>query len=511
MRKFMQMFADMSCFALAAVLAWTVRMGPQAAAENFSSFLPYLVVSLFVGLFIFRVFRLHRHFYRFFSIYDFAHLTAAVTLAILITVAVSFALFRLEAVQRSLPLLHWAFAMAFFLALRLGGMLVGLGAELGVERAGRPLRPETRTPVLIVGFTPLTEVCLRALPLFAGGRCYVIGILDETPHRKGQRLRQTEVIGHPSDLHRVLAELEIHGVHVRKVILTIPRDRLSASSRRALDALEADQRIETMDFRTHTGGFFEQVQETAPTEPARAPNLFPVPAEVQQAARQAICRYGRLKRGLDIIAALALGLIMLPVMALAIPLIWLSMGRPFYFWQERPGKDGRVFRLYKLRTLSHGVDRHGNILADEDRQTLVGRFLRRSRLDEIPQLFNVLIGDMSFVGPRPLLPVDLPAGMPQWASLRQMVRPGLTGWAQINGGQAVSKEDKVVLDVWYLTRMSLWTDIRIVWGTLHVVAGGEKLGLANIRTAYHDLGVHTRVQGPPAARGGLPKGIVPGE
>jgi len=172
-----------------------------------------------------------------------------------------------------------------------------------------------------------------------------------------------------------------------------------------------------------------------------------------------------------------------------IPLIWLSMGRPFYFWQERPGRNGRIFRLYKLRTLGHGVDGDGEIIPDAERQTRLGRFLRRTRLDEIPQLLNVLIGDMSFVGPRPLLPIDLPADLPAWARLRSLVRPGLTGWAQINGGQAVSKEDKVVMDVWYLAHMSLWTDLRIIRATVKVVLKGEKLDHGNICASYRDLGL----------------------
>ncbi len=132
-----------------------------------------------------------------------------------------------------------------------------------------------------------------------------------------------------------------------------------------------------------------------------------------------------------------------------------DVGLPTVFWQQRPGVRGRPFKLYKFRTMRGAHDQSGARIADAERLSAIGRFLRRTRLDELPQLYNILIGDMSFVGPRPLLPVDGASKFPA----RLLVPPGLTGWAQVKGGREISAHDKAVLDIWYLRHASLWLDI----------------------------------------------------
>jgi lipopolysaccharide/colanic/teichoic acid biosynthesis glycosyltransferase len=179
-----------------------------------------------------------------------------------------------------------------------------------------------------------------------------------------------------------------------------------------------------------------------------------------------------LKRGFDFLAASAGLLVFAPAIAIVAALVYATMGRPILFAQARPGKNGRLFTLYKFRTMLESRDPADEVLPDGQRLTAIGRFLRRFSLDELPQLWNVLRGDMSFVGPRPLLPDYLPLYSAEQAR-RHEVRPGLTGWAQINGRNAQTWEERLRLDVWYVDNRSFWLDLKILWLTLLKVARGE--------------------------------------
>ena len=171
------------------------------------------------------------------------------------------------------------------------------------------------------------------------------------------------------------------------------------------------------------------------------------------------------KRVMDVaIALLLLVALSLPMLFVAIVVRW-KMGAPVLFRQIRPGLNRRPFELMKFRTMNDATDSQGSELPDEARLTPTGRWLRRLSLDELPQLFNVLRGDMSLVGPRPLLMEYLPLYTPEQAR-RHAVRPGITGWAQVNGRNAVSWEERFRLDVWYVDHQSCWLDLRILWLTL---------------------------------------------
>ena len=175
-----------------------------------------------------------------------------------------------------------------------------------------------------------------------------------------------------------------------------------------------------------------------------------------------------LKRLFDIIASFS-GLILLsPVIAIVAWKINQKLGSPVLFRQVRPGKDGKPFEMVKFRTMLDAVDSHGQPLPDEERMTAFGSFLRSSSLDELPELWNVLKGDMSLVGPRPLLMEYLPLYSEEQYR-RHEARPGVTGWAQINGRNAISWEDKFKLDVWYVDNCSLWLDIKIIFLTIKKV------------------------------------------
>lgn len=175
-----------------------------------------------------------------------------------------------------------------------------------------------------------------------------------------------------------------------------------------------------------------------------------------------------MKRLLDIVISIAVLIILFPLLLIIPLLIKAKLGSPILFRQKRPGMNATPFEMIKFRTMKNAVDKNGELLPDVVRLTRFGRFLRSSSLDELPELWNVLKGEMSLVGPRPLLMEYLPLYNERQAR-RHDVRPGITGWAQINGRNAISWEEKFELDVWYVENQSLWLDCKILFLTLKKV------------------------------------------
>jgi lipopolysaccharide/colanic/teichoic acid biosynthesis glycosyltransferase len=193
--------------------------------------------------------------------------------------------------------------------------------------------------------------------------------------------------------------------------------------------------------------------------------------------------YWRIKRIMDIVGAACLLVVAMPFAVLIAMLVATDIGRPAIFWQERPGVGGRPFKLFKFRTMSDAHDTQGGHIPEDERLSAVGRFLRRTRLDELPQLYNILIGEMSLVGPRPLLPADQ---CPAYAA-RLLVRPGLTGWAQIIGGRNISAADKAALDVWYGHNASLALDLKILLRTIPIIFFGERVNAKIVHRTWDEL------------------------
>lgn len=184
------------------------------------------------------------------------------------------------------------------------------------------------------------------------------------------------------------------------------------------------------------------------------------------------CRY--IKRGMDILCALAAMIVFCWLYGIIAILVRVKLGSPVIFKQLRPGKDEKIFCLYKFRTMTDERDESGKLLPDEQRLTKFGKWLRSTSLDELPEAWNILKGDMSVVGPRPLL-VEYLERYDDRQRHRQDVRPGLSGYAQIHGRNAISWEKRFELDVWYTENVSLWLDIRIVMKTVVVAMGGKNI------------------------------------
>jgi lipopolysaccharide/colanic/teichoic acid biosynthesis glycosyltransferase len=181
-----------------------------------------------------------------------------------------------------------------------------------------------------------------------------------------------------------------------------------------------------------------------------------------------------LKRLLDIVVSVVALAVLMPIIIIIVWQIKKKIGSPVFFKQLRPGILGKPFEMTKFRTMSNELDVSGVLLPDEDRLTLFGLFLRSTSFDELPELWNVLKGDMSLVGPRPLLMEYLPLYSPE-ENRRHEVRPGITGWAQINGRNAVSWDEKFKMDIWYVDNQSFWLDIRILWLTILKVLSRENI------------------------------------
>ena len=197
------------------------------------------------------------------------------------------------------------------------------------------------------------------------------------------------------------------------------------------------------------------------------------------------------KRALDLLLAVAGIVLLLPVMAVLGLLIRLTIGRPVLFRQQRTGLHGRPFTLLKFRTMTDARDAQGNLLTDGERLTRLGRFLRRTSLDELPTLMNVVKGEMSLVGPRPLITAYLDRYSPEQMR-RHEVKPGITGWNQINGRNAMTWEQKLALDVWYVDNGSLLLDFKILVITVWKVLTGQGVAAPGNATMPEFMGTRKR-------------------
>ncbi|SIT93808.1 sugar transferase [Pontibacter indicus] len=187
------------------------------------------------------------------------------------------------------------------------------------------------------------------------------------------------------------------------------------------------------------------------------------------------------KRLIDFVLSLGAFIVLLPVFLIVTLLLAIANdGKPF-FLQPRPGKHGRIFRVIKYKTMNDKRDAQGNLLPDADRLTPIGSFVRKTSLDEIPQLLNVIKGEMSLIGPRPLLVEYLPL-YNEVQRRRHELRPGITGWAQVNGRNAISWEEKFRYDVWYVDNVSFWLDVKIIFKTIEKVFKSEGISAEGVAT-----------------------------
>jgi lipopolysaccharide/colanic/teichoic acid biosynthesis glycosyltransferase len=416
----------------------------------------YALVSLVASLISFQVFRINDTIARYFSEDDLLNLTKVVVGAELITAIVLFAINRLDGIPRSLLAIH---------ALILGaGLLASRGlANVAASNRDRAKRPQDAAVenVIVIGLNDWSAFLVKFLKSHTPEHWRVIGLLDEHPQWIGRSVNGVQILGTSAHLEALIEEFATHGVYTDRLLVAGEADELSVETLAQVRGVCARNHL-ILDFLPHPlavcltehASIHREVDLELGSLRSR---LVPLP-------------YYRVKRHFDIVAASVLILFLLPALALAAFIVILDVGFPVLFWQRRSGRDGHELQLYKLRTLRPPFDRRGQRIPEERRLSWIGRLLRYTRIDELPQVLNVLVGDMSLIGPRPLLPRDQPPS----AALRLTVRPGITGWAQVNGGTSLSPTEKAALDVWYICNASLWLDLRIIGMTILTLLRGER-------------------------------------
>lgn len=481
MRRFLLTAIDLLLVAVSTALASVLRHDFSMSEDRFTALLPYLLLTLAVAAIVLPAFGTGRSVWRLTTLRDYVHLSIATVLIVMGGVVLGFSFNRLDGIPRSVPVLQ-GLVMLFAMV----GVRVLLRLRHAARQRPQPLRPlqsdtQART-VLIVGLSRLTEAYLHSIKEFGGGHVRVAGLLGRREADIGRIVLEQPVLGLPEQLAKVLQKLELHGVAIDAIVVATRFSKLSADARQALlDTEQAGQipvvyLAETMGFEAHLPPASEKAGGASLSNRAFA-------IDELQLAALAARPYWRVKRTLDVMVSLAGLIVLAPVLVLVALLVALDVGLPVVFAQQRPGLGGWPFRLIKFRTMGASHDADGRRLTDAERLSAIGRFLRRTRLDELPQLYHVLTGDMSFIGPRPLLPVDQ---SPDYA-LRLLVRPGITGWAQVIGGRDIAPLDKAALDVWYVQNASLRLDVEILLRTVPLLLFGERISRAAIETAWRDL------------------------
>ena len=413
----------------------------------------YCAIAVAASLVAFLVFRIREGVAHHFSVHDALEVAKAVVVAELLTTLAMFATLRLEGIPRSTPIIH---------ALILASGLIIYRVVLRMRHRDFTQEAEAADSatenIIIIGCTRLSSLYARMMRAYARYQYRIVAILDGNPRMIGRSVDGVRVVGPPAQLGTIVQEFAEHGIAVTRVLVGADRTNFSEDEMGAIERICADNGL-TLQFIPALVGLTQlQVQQ------AEKPQRIKKPEPAVQ-----LPVYFRRKRIADVALGMVLLVCLLPVFLLVAGLVLLDVGSPVLFWQQRIGVGGRPFLLHKFRTLKPLFNEHGVPTGVSDRVSWAGAFLRKTRLDELPQLLNVLVGDMSLVGPRPLLPQDQPPN----ASLRLAVRPGVTGWAQVNGGNSLTPAQKNEFDEWYVRNASLWLDLRILMMTFgFVVKGG---------------------------------------
>ncbi|HEY7302238.1 MAG TPA: sugar transferase [Xanthobacteraceae bacterium] len=433
------------------LIALYVRDAPILSVNGFADVSLYCSISVICSLISFVAFRIHEGMTRYFSVHDALDIAKSVTVAIFLTAIALFTITRLGGVPRVTLLVH---------ALVLGTGLITARTFARISETNRTSRgaeKHARENIIVIGANRLSSLYLRLLEAHSPNLHRLMAVFDNRPHMIGRALERVRIVGTVDHLESVVNEFAWHGISIDRVLIGADKDELAEDEVAQVRSICATRDIR-LHFIPELIGVHELRKSTISESVAPVqPGLEPTP-------------YFQFKRLLDFAAAITLVVAFVPAWLFVALMVLLDVGSPVLFWQQRLGVGGRTFLVYKFRTLKAPFDRDGNPISESQRLSATGRLLRKFRLDEIPQLLNVLVGDMSLIGPRPLLPQDQPAN----PSVRLSIRPGITGWAQVRGGNAVTAQEKDALDEWYIRNASAWLDAKILALTLLFVFVGEK-------------------------------------
>ena len=439
------------------LLALWIRNAPVlSSSDGWPTVAIYCAIAFLSSLIAFLVFRTRDGMTHLFSVNDSLDVTKAVLLSEFFTCLALFSLTRLDGIPRSTPLIHALLLTAGLLGAR--AFVRTAHSDREPASAGRHLKAPPVEHIILIGSNKLSALYIDFLRAYAQGCRRVIAVLDERAEMIGRSISGIRVLGSTSDLLPIINEFKEHGIRADRIIVGGEPEFLTK---------------EALAEITHTCDEYEMKLDYVPRLVGLS--TLQAPIEQNQAEQEAITRiafspspYFRVKHIADFLLSLLLIVVLLPIFLIIAGVVLLDVGSPIFFWQRRVGINGQGFHMHKFRTLKPAFDAQGQ--STTRRVSWAGTLLRKSRLDELPQLLNVLVGDMSLVGPRPLLPHDQPSD----STVRLMVRPGITGWAQVNGGKLISPESKNAFDAWYVSNASVWLDLQIIGKTIVFMLGGER-------------------------------------
>jgi lipopolysaccharide/colanic/teichoic acid biosynthesis glycosyltransferase len=479
MRSLRILLTDLTLVSVALAASSVLRENLEFSSDHLLALIPYGLLTISTAAIVLPLFGVTTAVWRYSSPQNYRDIVAAVIAIVAGAAVLTFIANRLEGVPRALPLLQALITVTLMIGARITSRLWHM------RRSPRDWQQDVIVPtaesVLLVGLNELAELYLHCITRYARDRVRVIGLLDSQA-RRGLSLLSHRVLGLPEEVADVVRTLEVHGVVITRIVLAVPVRELSVQAREALFALEASNAI-PLEFLDQKIAWERSNPEAVRNGNASETRAQAYAFNARSSEGLARSPYRSIKRLLDLVFAALLLVFLAPIMGAVALVAIVDVGLPVLFWQERPGLGAQPFKVFKFRTMAAAHDAHGRRRLESQRISPIGNFLRRTRLDELPQLISILMGRMSFVGPRPLLPIDQPADY----SARLLVRPGLTGWAQIKGGRAISPTDKAALDVWYVKNISFILDVKIMLGTIPMILFGEKVESDAIVQAWREL------------------------
>jgi lipopolysaccharide/colanic/teichoic acid biosynthesis glycosyltransferase len=456
---------DVFCASAAPWLAFALR-DPRFLEPGFiDQAIIYSGVSLLVGITILIWSGVGNIISRYFSAADCYTILRAAFTSASVTSMVAFFITRLDTIPRSLPIIHFLILGSILIA----GRLVRARLTLQEEIDRQKMRSREDKNIIVVGANHVASFYIRLIDKFVLGHQRVLAVVDPNPRLRNRTLAGRQVIGAPEDLPNILREYKTHGIEIHKLVIAIDKSRLSLTALECLhSSISAGQQIDIEFIAERLGLTQHSSKESSPREMDVA-----LQSRVNGAADVLLLqnrRYWKLKRATDIVVAGSLLVILAPVLAVVALAVRLGIGSPVIFWQRRVGRLGAGVFVFKFRTLLAPFDAQVRLRDESARLPRIGAFLRRTRLDELPQLLNILRGEMSLIGPRPLLPVDQPPDV----GSRLAVPPGITGWAQVHGGNLITPDEKNALDEYYIRNASFWLDLKILLKTALILFTGDR-------------------------------------
>ncbi len=477
MHCFVLLLVDLALVAISTLAAIVLCCGNLPAYSAIEAMSPYTFMTLAIAAPVLLLFRLNRTVWRFSAPSDFIPVVGAGVTTVTLAAMLSSSTGHLEEGPRSLLVMQ---------ELLILHALVGVRVAMRVRydwrqhaRRSQSSRDGTRENIVIVGLNAMADLFLHCAARNSPESVEIVGILSDAERHRGRILHSCRILGSPEAAREALLDLSVHGIFVDRIVVAAPLKELSRKAQRILLDLAHEGKVRVDYLPSHYGLSIAQ-----PDSPVSAAvSVTPEPVPTMELPPNS---YLRCKRLVDALVALVCTIVFGPLMLAVFVVVRLDVGSPAIFWQQRPGAGGRPIRVLKFRTMGAPRDHDGRKLPDAARVSRIGSVLRRLRLDELPQIYNVLLGHMSLVGPRPLLPVDQPSA----PAARLRLRPGLTGWAQIKGGRHLSIEDKAALDLWYIENASFALDMLIIAYTVRTVIFGEHVDSDAIYEARRSLGAN---------------------